>query len=316
MPSSITQPVPHVPSAEGSLTSFSDEESALKKRKFSEASKASATETQTLQHKTPESFDLKEKLVRSYQEINDRDMRILRLEQQIASNTSDELDWKEQLNYMKKKILNIQLQLQDEVELVVSLQRQLSLEKQSAMNSMVKVRNAEKKIVEYQLQEVQRGKQCHNLKEELRKLQAEYEKLENEAQYYHRMAAMGPAPHRSHEPTLVPHFDPSVRDSRDYQYDHPEAPRDNKMYGRFLPALEYRNGAGKVDPSRYGSNGRWDLGLCQVHFSTPYKCDYGEKCEYRHAPLTTRERSYITFLLPNGPSFLRRSDQLLMNKHE
>jgi hypothetical protein len=115
-----------------------------------------------------------------------------------------------------------------------------------------------------------------------------------------------------HKPSLVPEEDQVIR-SRD-SYKHPEAPRTEHMYRFFTPSLTFSKGTGKVWPSRYGSNGHWDLGLCQEHFNTLGKCQYGDRCEYRHAELTPDERLYMSRLGNPGIAFLTRSTTFLEAK--
>jgi hypothetical protein len=115
-----------------------------------------------------------------------------------------------------------------------------------------------------------------------------------------------------HQPTLVPDPNPAVRNHDEYE--HPEAPRENTMYRFVVGTPDYPGGTSKVWPSRYGSNGRWDLGLCQVHFNTPGHCKHGDRCEYRHHALIQNERIYMTMLEPLGSRFVARSDALLFAK--
>ncbi|KAF1920759.1 hypothetical protein BDU57DRAFT_534506 [Ampelomyces quisqualis] len=116
----------------------------------------------------------------------------------------------------------------------------------------------------------------------------------------------------SRQPTLVPDPNPDIRNHDEYE--HPEAPHMKRTYRYFVASLPYTTGTGKVWPSRYGSNGHWDLGLCQVHFNTEGDCKFGDQCEYRHDPLTQNERVYITMLKPLGTKFLASSDKCLFFK--
>ncbi|CAA9966371.1 hypothetical protein PTMSG1_09730 [Pyrenophora teres f. maculata] len=154
-------------------------------------------------------------------------------------------------------------------------------------------------------------------------LEIEHQKLKiklTEAQRTNRilnehMAQHFPRQHRPHVPTHIPHANPAIRNHPEYK--HLEAPRDRikEEYRHFRKTLDYPQGTGKTGPGRYGSNGRWDLGLCHVHFLTPAICKHGSLCEYRHEALGSEERLYIGLLAPNGPRFLRRSAEFLASKH-
>jgi hypothetical protein len=141
----------------------------------------------------------------------------------------------------------------------------------------------------------------HKLKEVIRQL-----KITN-----HKLIENVSGPPRRREPSFVPHLDPKVHSHTEYE--HPEAPRQNKMYKRFKESREYAPGTGKVWPSKYGSGGNWDLGLCRVTFDSPHVC-VDDGCEYRHDPLSVNERTYMQFLDPSGPKFLRHSDKYLEDK--
>lgn len=62
-----------------------------------------------------------------------------------------------------------------------------------------------------------------------------------------------------------------------------------------LPRQEsFLNGTnGKVAPSTYGSEQLHDLGLCFTTFCTRFRCEMGEKCPWRHHPLTKAEVAWI-----------------------
>jgi hypothetical protein len=141
----------------------------------------------------------------------------------------------------------------------------------------------------------------HNLKEELKKHKSINRKLVENVSH----------PARRREPTFVPHPEPQVHSN--VNYEHPQAPRENKVYKRFEETRKYAPGTGKVWPSKYGSSAHWDLGLCRVTFDTPQVCMDGG-CEYRHHPLSVNERTYMMFLAPSGPQFLRHSDGCVRGK--
>jgi hypothetical protein len=169
----------------------------------------------------------------------------------------------------------------------------------------------EGKNVDLRTMITQRDKTINQLELDKMELMEENFKLKADIRHLEQLASRGrrPAPH---QPTLAPDPDPKVRNHEEYE--HPQAPRENATYRYFTHTLPYASGQGKVWPSRYGSNGRWDLGLCQVHFNTPDRCHCGDRCEYRHHPLTLHERIYITELQPSGSRFLDRSDYYLRTK--
>ncbi|KAH7088119.1 hypothetical protein FB567DRAFT_331604 [Paraphoma chrysanthemicola] len=66
------------------------------------------------------------------------------------------------------------------------------------------------------------------------------------------------------------------------------------MYG--LPSPEGLINNGKVNPSKYGSVGAKDLGLCYETFLTSKACKHGCECRWRHANLTKEEDEWIQLL--------------------
>ncbi|KAF2818996.1 hypothetical protein CC86DRAFT_252617, partial [Ophiobolus disseminans] len=151
-----------------------------------------------------------------------------------------------------------------------------------------------------------RDQKINELETDKGKLEQENYKLKARIDYLEDCLRRAPPTRQPRMPSLTPDPTPDIRDHNEYE--HPEVPHDNKLYRNFKANIKYTNGTGKVWPSRYGSNGCWDLGLCQIHFATSSVCRYGSRCEFRHLPLTDDERTYVAKLEPLGSTFLKHSD--------
>ncbi|KAL5410535.1 hypothetical protein PMIN04_010590 [Paraphaeosphaeria minitans] len=91
--------------------------------------------------------------------------------------------------------------------------------------------------------------------------------------------------------TDVPETAYPLRAYTNYIADNHAAKRRNTSYNRHLPV--FRNGDGKVNPSAYGSVLQYDFGLCYCTFRTPYMCEMGIRCPWRHHPLSSCEKQWI-----------------------
>jgi hypothetical protein len=180
----------------------------------------------------------------------------------------------------------------------------LSVEKKEARRVYQAGLKNEGKVVELQSKILQRDQTINELEINIAKLHIEMSRLQGAT----RQQPVAP---RRRELTFVPDPNPNIHSHRDYP--HPEAPRENAMYKRFVETHKYARGAGKVWPSKYGSGLNWDLGLCRITFDTRAVCD-DRACEYRHHALTVNERTYMGLLGPSGPSFLEHSTECMRNK--
>ncbi|KAK7185309.1 hypothetical protein PSPO01_08425 [Paraphaeosphaeria sporulosa] len=108
--------------------------------------------------------------------------------------------------------------------------------------------------------------------------------------------------------TNVPETTYPLRAYTNYIADNHAAKRRNTPYNRHLPV--FRNGDGKVNPSAYGSVLQYDFGLCYCTFRTPYMCEMGIRCPWRHHPLSSREKQWIHEIAHRkGEQFTEEADK-------
>ncbi|KAF2443572.1 hypothetical protein P171DRAFT_40556 [Karstenula rhodostoma CBS 690.94] len=108
--------------------------------------------------------------------------------------------------------------------------------------------------------------------------------------------------------TDVPETAYPLRAYTNYIADNHAAKRRNTSYNRHLPV--FRNGDGKVNPSAYGSVLQYDFGLCYCTFRTPYICEMGIRCPWRHHPLSSGEKQWIQDIAHGkGEHFIQEADK-------
>jgi hypothetical protein len=76
--------------------------------------------------------------------------------------------------------------------------------------------------------------------------------------------------------------------------------REFTVVNRFHFVYDYD---GKINPSKYGSIGTLDLGLCYETHHTHQRCRLGKTCVWRHAELTLAEKSWMISIGANRVAF-------------
>jgi hypothetical protein len=240
---------------------------------------------------------------------------IIKLNGQLLEKDDKVLEKEADILGLKKKLASKAKQVVDLQERLVKKDGEIAMTNGMLNEKDAAILRAEGSILGYQEIARHKEKTMEVFESENRQLRKEVQGLKAAERYLTGPEAPMARPKRLRSPTLVPDANPVVRNNPKHPYGHPEAPRDAKMFRYFKPeAIDYPSGAGKVWPSRYGSNAAWDLGLCQEYFHTALPCRFGGRCEFRHEPLSNDERVYITFLTPAGPKFLQTSDSFIANK--
>jgi hypothetical protein len=214
-------------------------------------------------------------------------------------------------SYLKKEreVLDITEQLHKEEGTAIEINKKLlrqELEPSTALNALREayrgVKSAKLTIKEALLEEQKKIKQKDDI---INDISTKIVKLQLAAMADQEVVAdlqdKLQQAQQAHQALAKPVSPPEPLEShKDQHYLHSESPRGSALPKDFRPS---RN------PSTYGSNSHWDLGLCHTHSFTTRKCQV-QLFEWHQSPPTYEESIYTRGLEPRGLGFLQWYDDL------